>query len=48
MNDESRLPILTGRAQRGAMSFADIASIIGAGIVLGRIGYLLYVKVLKP
>lgn len=43
----SRLPILSGQARGGTMSFADIGSIVGGIVVLGLIGYFMYVKVLK-
>lgn len=47
VDDGSRLPILSGQARGGTMSFADIGSIVGGVVVLGLIGYFMYVKVLK-
>jgi hypothetical protein len=47
VDDGSRLPILTGKARGGTMSFADIGSIVVGVIVLGLIGYFMYSKVVK-
>ncbi|MDR3044751.1 MAG: hypothetical protein LBU75_10920 [Desulfovibrio sp.] len=47
MDDGSRLPILSGQARGGTMSFADLGSIVVGVIVLGLIGYFMYTKVLK-
>lgn len=47
VDDGSRLPILSGQARGGTMSFADLGSIVVGVIVLGLIGYFMYTKVLK-
>ena len=47
VGDGSRLPVLSGQARGGTMSFADIGSIVVGVIVLGIIGYFMYTKVVK-
>jgi hypothetical protein len=47
VDDGSRLPILSGQARGGTMSFADIGSIVVGVIVLGVIGYFMYTKIVK-